>query len=78
MDLWALRVDVCRAGDTVPILSHVFFGADKEQVDAAFKLHMEDDEFLRVSYEDGEVRGVRVSIVVKYVKPLEKRKAANG
>lgn len=78
MDLWALRVDVCRDGDTVPILSHVFFGADKEQVDAAFHMHMEDDLFLKSCYEDGEVRGVRVSIVVKYVKPLERKKASNG
>lgn len=79
MDLWILRVDVLPRGRTIPLLSHVFFGETRQQVDFSFHEHMKDDSFLREAYvashSKGTIRGMEIEVVTKYETKTSNRKA---
>jgi len=75
MDFWSLRIDVLAKGQTIPILSHVFFGPTKESVNDSLVAHTKDDVFLESAYRTGKVGEFLVDVTVRYTQHKGKRNA---
>ncbi|MGH7744395.1 MAG: hypothetical protein ACREQ5_06175, partial [Candidatus Dormibacteria bacterium] len=44
-----LQVDIYENQATTPILTHIFYGKDKNEIDGVVKAHMQTDSFFRAA-----------------------------
>lgn len=53
-----LTIDTFEDGSTVPVLTHVFYGASAADVQAVLNAHLHTDSFFKAAMTTGRFRGM--------------------